>query len=497
MATRDKVRGSGVRDRGSPRKMADGEKLQESPEGTPPDAQEGKKGVHSRRRRFVSHPVNYSDFNVHVVTWNVASALPSPHEIESLFLPQESLMLSDLYNTTDMVVVGLQEAYQKVQEAVSSSIPLVGKDPLVEAFSAFLSQKGFTRLSYSRMLGVLNMVFVKRPLLCYIKNVATCTTKTGFGGWVGNKGASSIRFTLGEIGICFTNCHLVPHPENNDKRVIELQDIFESQVFETARLPLTRLLDHDVLILFGDLNFRLEGKEFDDVVKVLEKHRYEDLMQFDQLRIEQIKGEESPSRLYNFMEMSIDFPPSYKYEPKTDTFDNGGKGRAPAWCDRILWRTHERQLPTLTDANPHSLMTQQYYGIHMQPRISDHKAVSAGLNLSVNISNIAPPIVFRLVEWVCGLQGAISFDIAANTVVSVWDWVGLYPSNFSCVDREYVYWIWTPASRGKVSREQVYSRALTPEQVPTVPGSYILIYKSSHYGRVLGMSPVFRIQPLQ
>lgn len=162
--------------------MADGEKLQESPEGTSPDAQEGKKGVHSRRRRFVSHPVNYSDFNVHVVTWNVASALPSPHEIESLFLPQESLMLSDLYNTTDMVVVGLQEAYQKVQEAVSSSIPLVGKDPLVEAFSTFLSQKGFSRLSYSRMLGVLNMVFVKRPLLCYIKNVATCTTKTGFGG---------------------------------------------------------------------------------------------------------------------------------------------------------------------------------------------------------------------------------------------------------------------------------------------------------------------------
>lgn len=474
--------------------MAEGDTALEGREGASPDAQVG---THNKRKVFVSLPVNYSDFKVHVLTWNVASALPSPHEIESLFLPQEGMMLKDLYNMTDIVVVGLQEAYQNVQDAVSSSIPLVGKDPLVEAFSAFLSQKGFSRLTYCRMLGVLNMVFVKRPLLCYIKDVVTCTTKTGFGGWVGNKGASSIRFTIGDIGVCFTNCHLVPHPENNDKRVLELHDIFESTVFETTKLPLTRLLDHDVLVLFGDLNFRVEGKEFNDVVEMLKKRRTRDLFQLDQLRIEQVKGEESPSNLYHFMEMPIDFPPSYKYEPDTDAYHDGGKGRAPAWCDRVLWRTHERRLPKITDAYPHSLMTQEYYGIHMQPRISDHKAVSAGLTLSIDISNVTPPVIFRLVEWVCGLQGTISFDIAANTEVSVWDWIGLYPSNFSSTDREYVYWIWTPALRGRLPREQVYSRLLAPEQVPTVPGTYILLYKSAHYGRVIGMSPIFRIRPLE
>ena len=440
--------------------------------------------------------VHYSEFNVHVVTWNVASAIPSAADIESLFLPQESMLFQDLYNTTDLVVIGLQEAYQNVQDALSSAVPLVGKDPLVEAFSDFLAQKGFARLSFCRLLGILILVFVKRPLLCYIRDMEICTTKTGFGGWVGNKGACSIRFTLGDLGVCFTNCHLVPHTENNDKRVIELREIFEAQVFETSRLPLTRPLDHDILVLFGDLNFRLEGRGFDEVVALLDQQRGQELLRFDQLHIEQIRGEESPSNLYYFMEMPINFLPSYKYEPDTDVFD-GSKGRAPAWCDRVLWRTHERRLPSITDAEPRAVMTQEYYGLHIQPRISDHKAVSAGLKLSVDISNFTPPVIFRLMDWICGLQGTIAFDVASGTEISLWDWVGLFPADFSSPEKDHVFWIWTLASRGKTPRDQVYTRVLTPEQVPTVPGKYILLYRSSHYGSVIGMSPIFRIRALE
>lgn len=449
------------------------------------------------RRRVVLGPkVNYSEFNIHVVTWNVASAIPSMRDIESLFLPQEGFMTQDLFHTSDIILIGLQEAYQNVQDALSSAVPVIGKDPLVEAFSNFLAHKGFARLSFSRLLGILTLMFVKRPLLCYIRDIDVCTTKTGFGGWVGNKGASSIRFSLGDLGVCFTNCHLVPHTENNDKRVLELQDIFETQVFESSRLPL-KLLDHDILILFGDLNFRLEGKEFEDVVRMLNQERHQELLRLDQLRIEQIKGENSPSSLYFFMEMPIDFQPSYKYEPGTDTFDDGGKGRAPAWCDRILWRTHERRLPKITDPNPRAIMTQEYYSIHMQPRISDHKAVSAGLKLAVDISGYVPKVVFRLSEWVGRLQGTISFDVAANTEVSLWDWIGLYPADFSSVEKDYVFWIWTPASRGRARREKVYSRVLSAEQVPSEPGRYVLIYKSAQYNSVIGMSPIFRIRPLE
>ena len=446
-------------------------------------------------RRFVMKPkVDYSDFHVHVVTWNVATFLPSSRDIECLFLPQESMMIADIHNTTDIIVIGMQEAYQNVQDAVSSNVPLVGKDPLVELVSTFLAQKGFARLSFSRLLGILTMVFVKRPLLCYIRKVQTCTTKTGFLGWMGNKGASSIRFMLGDVSLCFTNCHLVPHTENVERRVEELSEIFASQTFEGPDIPSMRIMDHDILVLFGDLNFRLDGKEFSEVVEILAQNRGGELLILDQLRLEQIKGEQSVSNLYHFCEMPIDFQPSYKYEPGTDEFHDANKGRAPAWTDRILWKTHPRRLPQLTDSNPQAIMSPEYYGLHKLPRISDHKAVSAGLKLYVDISEYVPLIVFHLNDWICRTPITVSFDVLKSTGISAWDWIGLYPADYSNIEKDYVYWFYTPASRGTAQRDAVFSKKFAAEQVPSEPGVFVLVYVSSKYNAVLGMSPVFRIR---
>ena len=432
-----------------------------------------------------------TEFRVHVVTWNVASAFPSPSDIESLFVPQESMRLRDLRNYTDLVVVGLQEAYQSVQDAVTS---VVGRDPLVDAFSEYLAPIGFVRLAHCRLLGILLMVFVQRPLLCYIHDVETCSTKTGMGGWLGNKGAVSVRFTLRELSVCFTNCHLVPHLENNEKRVMELQDIIGMQVFENARLRFTKPMDHDVFVLLGDLNFRIEGLEYHEVVGELNQKKLNGLLKQDQLRLEQVKGESSPSFLYCFMEMSIDFPPSYKYEPGTDDFALGAKMRPPAWCDRVLWRVHERRFPKVSDLNPSLPVQKEYYGIHMQPKISDHKAVCAGLKFFVDLSDFYPRVVFHLSEWLCKSQATIAFDVMAGTTVSMWDWIGLYRAGFCSVERDHVLWVSSPAPRGRHDKDAVHSRMIQAEQVPSDTGLYILLYKSSHYGCVLGMSPAFPIK---
>ena len=447
------------------------------------------------RKYTVSRRIEYSDFKAHIITWNVASAPISAHDVESLFQPQEGHMLKNVCSESDIIVVGLQEAYQSLQDAVASNVPLVGKDPHIETFSTYICQQGFARLSALRLLGIVTMVFVKRPLLCYIYGVASCSTKTGLNGWLGNKGASSIRFNLGDVSLCFTNCHLVPHNENNERRVEELQEIFSKQVFETYQCPSTLIMEHDVVILFGDLNFRLEGKTFSEVVNVLESRNTNSLLDLDQLRREQIRGEESPSKLFCFMEMPLDFLPSYKYEPGTDNYD-GGKGRAPAWCDRILWFTHERRLPKITDPEPRSIFIPDYYGMHMQPRISDHKAVSSGMTVSVDISDFIPRVIFSLQEWVAGVKGKIEFEVIGGTDVSFFDWVGLYPCDFASYERDYVFWIYTPASRGKASGDRRYARQLLPEQVPLVSGKYVLVYVSNTTKTVLGMSPIFRIMDL-
>ena len=51
-------------------------------------------------------------------------------------------MIHNLYKEIDIIVVGLQETYQTAGGMVSSNLPLMGQDPLVESFGEFLVQKG-------------------------------------------------------------------------------------------------------------------------------------------------------------------------------------------------------------------------------------------------------------------------------------------------------------------------------------------------------------------
>lgn len=437
--------------------------------------------------------VEKSDYlHAHVLTWNVAGNTPATHDIEALFLPQESVELKDLANDTDLLVVGLQEAYQNVQGAVSSSIPLLGRDGLVEAFSAVLGKMGFARVSYCRILGIVIVVLVKRPLLCYVREVETASLKTGLGGLLGNKGGVSVRMVLGDLKICFTNCHLVPHCENNDRRVQELHDILEYQFFDVSDM---RILDHDVVVLFGDLNFRIEGKEHREIVDTLQltSSNWSDLFRCDQLRLEQVKGRNSISHLHIFMEMDMEFAPSYKYKPETDLYEDEEKGRPPAWCDRVLWNVHDRKLPRITDICPQQVVKPSYYKMHRQPRISDHKPVCAGLKLLTNFNSVMPQVIFRLTEWVSGEKYAVEFDVMMGLQVSTWDWIGLYTADFTCIDRDSVFWVYAPGVRGVITQTTCYSRTFMPDQLSPRPGRYVWVYKSAVFRCVLGMSPVFRV----
>ena len=59
-----------------------------------------------------------------------------------------------------------------------------------------------------------------------------------------------------------------------------------------------------------------------------------ELSQYDQLRLERNKG----NVFTGYLEGKINFQPTYKYDPETDNWDTSEKARAPAWCDRILWK---------------------------------------------------------------------------------------------------------------------------------------------------------------
>lgn len=108
----------------------------------------------------------------------------------------------------------------------------------------------------------------------------------------------------------------------------------------------------------GDLNYRLtvHDDELNELVKRISN--YEKLFYLDQFYIQH----KQQRRIFkDFCEGAINFPPTYRYTPLTDEWDNSRKKRAPAWCDRILWKGSKVEQI-------------EYKSVH-EMRLSDHKPI--------------------------------------------------------------------------------------------------------------------------
>lgn len=101
--------------------------------------------------------------------------------------------------------------------------------------------------------------------------------------------------------------------------------------------------------------------------EIFDTAKFEDIIKSDQLYQEmQLR------RVFlNYSEGPITFRPTYKYDPGTDDWDSSEKNRAPAWCDRVLWKGER-------------IMQLEYNSV-MSLRLSDHKPVYAVFSTGVII----------------------------------------------------------------------------------------------------------------
>src|SRR5690606_30867106 len=138
--------------------------------------------------------------------------------------------------------------------------------------------------------------------------------------------------------LCFINCHLAAGQTQTANRNNDIAAILESESLPaenslTARTDLfvnggdgTMILDHEICILNGDLNYRIDSIPRNVVIEAVRQNNLQKLLERDQLLASKRKN---PSfRLRSFNEAPITFAPTYKYDVGSDEYDSSEKKRS-------------------------------------------------------------------------------------------------------------------------------------------------------------------------
>uniref|UniRef100_A0A2K5RC72 Inositol polyphosphate 5-phosphatase K n=1 Tax=Cebus imitator TaxID=2715852 RepID=A0A2K5RC72_CEBIM len=417
---------------------------------------------------------------IHVVTWNVASAAP-PLDLSDL------LQLNNQNANLDIYIIGLQELN-------SGIISLLSDAAFNDSWSSFLmdtlSPLGFVKVSHVRMQGILLLVFAKYQHLPYLQILSTKSTPTGLFGYWGNKGGVNICLKLYGYYVSIINCHLPPHISNNYQRLEHFDRILEMQNFQGQDIP--NILDHDLIIWFGDMNFRIEDFGLHFVRESIKNRCYSDLWEKDQLSI----AKKHDPLLREFQEGRLFFPPTYKFDRNSSNYDTSEKKRKPAWTDRILWR-----LKRQPQAGPHTpglpapdfSLSQRSYGSYMTYTISDHKPVAGTFDLELKPLLSAPLIILMPEDlWTLENDLMVSYSSTSDFPRSPWDWIGLYKVGLRDI-HDYVSYIWVGDNQVSFSDNlnQVY---IDISNIPATEEEFLLCYYSNNLHSVAGISRPFQVR---
>lgn len=286
-------------------------------------------------------------YKIYCVTWNVnQSHPPSDLNLQSL--------LATTFDPPDIYAIGLQEV------CMSPCSILKGENRLdyiwiINYLKGIHPYDSYQELVSIRLVGMMLTIIVKQSIVNSISKI--CKSSIGTGKLkLGNKGGVAVSFQLKNTLLCFVNSHFAAGKDNYGKRNSDFKEILEKVQFKD-HFRTRSIIEHDQIYWLGDLNYRMTSPD-DELIKRI--CNYQKLFYLDELFIQR----KQLKRIFkDFHEGSINFPPTYKYNPLTDDWDTSSTKRCPAWCDRILWRG--------------SKIEQISYQSVMDLRISDHKPVYA------------------------------------------------------------------------------------------------------------------------
>ncbi|KAL6853787.1 hypothetical protein ACP4OV_019816 [Aristida adscensionis] len=287
----------------------------------------------------------------------------------------------------------------------------------VTSSPATKDQLKYNLIACKQMVGIFVTVWVKKELVQHIGHLRKSCIGRGILGCLGNKGCISVSMTLHQTSFCFICSHLASGQKEGDefRRNSDVLEILRLTMFSRIcrragrKIP-EKILEHDKVIWFGDLNYRI-SLSYTDTKKLLLENNWDALFEKDQKeliggmnsvltlfarnalaellhyrktklqfteRLNRLKIERDAGRVFKgWNEGKIYFAPTYKYSFNSDdyaseTATSKKKRRTPAWCDRILWRGD-------------GIVQLSYY--RGESRFSDHRPVCGTFIVEVEVLN--------------------------------------------------------------------------------------------------------------
>jgi phosphatidylinositol-bisphosphatase len=294
-----------------------------------------------------------------VATWNVGSTEPPPGSLTPWL---ESACGADVYAVALQEVVHLNSPLSYCSCGGSLSKEAAAWE---QRISAELSS--YERVACRQLVGMMLLVYVSAALAPFVSAdvQAAGTGPLGFG----NKGAVAATLLLKGSSLTFLCCHLAagkrgPHRRNAEHHALVSRLRLGVQGGADGA-PLAGAAGRQLLFWCGDLNYRLAlGNE--EARALAAAGDFPKLLAADELTSARAAGD----AFAGFAEAAIRFAPTYKYDLHSDTFDSSAKQRAPAYCDRVLWR-----------AEPN--VACDGYRSHPHLRSSDHRPISARVHVKL------------------------------------------------------------------------------------------------------------------
>lgn len=309
--------------------------------------------VHEKLKQSETLFTQYSGISIFVGTFNVSAYAGNADLRKWLFPNQEE---------PDILAVGLQELIE-----LSAGLMLTADASRPERWVRVLEKQlnlvaPYVLLRKELMSSMCLYLFVKQLRVSHVTMVSGLLKKTGMGGIAANKGACAVRFNYGSTTFALVTSHLAAGATAVVERTSDYQTIMQGLTFTHGY----RLADHDHVLWFGDLNFRIDTSN-ERCRQMVAERDFALLRRADQLA-QQMRDR---GAFAGFQEQELNFTPTYKFDKGTSTYDSLEKQRVPSWTDRVLYRSFKGALEP------------RLYGSVMDIMCSDHKPVYATFGTQV------------------------------------------------------------------------------------------------------------------